>query len=46
MEVYKLEEYKVEVIVFVGVGSPEEAGTQQGAAPGVRAAKSSELREG
>ena len=40
MEVYKLEEFKEEVIVLVGLGSPEEAGTQQGKAPGVRAAKS------
>ena len=42
MEVYKLEESEEEVTAL----SPEEAGTQQGVAPGVRAAKSSELREG
>ena len=43
MEVYKLEESEEEVTVL----SPEEAGTQQGGeAPGVRAAKSSEFREG
>ena len=39
MEVYKLEESEEEVTVL----SPEEAGW---AAPGVRAAKSSEFREG
>ena len=29
VEVYKLEESEEEVTVFVGVGSPEEAGMQQ-----------------
>ena len=42
MEVYKLEEFKGEVTVL----SSGEGGTQQGEAPGVRAAKSSEFREG
>ena len=30
MEVHKLEEYEEEVTVLVGMGSPEDAGTQQG----------------
>ena len=30
MEVYKLEEFKEKDTVLVGLGSPEEAGTQQG----------------
>ena len=42
MEVYKLENSEEEVTVLF----PEEAGTKQGAAPGVRATKSSEFREG
>ena len=43
MKVYQLEESKEEVTLLVGVESPKRAG---GAAPGVRAAKSSESREG
>ena len=45
IKVYKLEDSDEEVTVLVGVGSPEEARTQQkrGAAPGVRAAKSSDF---
>ena len=45
MDVYKLKESKEEITVLVGVGSPEEAGTQQGVPPGVRAAQSFESRE-
>ena len=41
MEVYKLEESEEQFTVLAGVGSPEEAGTQQGEALGVRASKSS-----
>ena len=46
MEVYKLEDSEEEVTELVGMVSPEKARTQQGAVPGVRAAKSSESREG
>ena len=42
MEVYKLEETTEEVTVL----SPEKTRAQQGATPGVRAAKSSEFRKG
>ena len=42
MEVYQLEESEKEVAVLVGVASPKKAGR---AAPGVRAAKSSESRK-
>ena len=42
VKVYKLEESEKEVTVLF----PEKAGTQQEAALGVRAAKSSEFREG
>ena len=41
MDVYKLEKSEEKVTVLF----PEEAETQQGAALGVRAAKSSEFRE-
>ena len=41
MELYKLEKSEEEATVL----SPEKAGTQRGAAPGVRAAKSSEFAE-
>ena len=43
MEVYQLTESEKEVTVLVGVESPKKAGR---AAPGVRAAKSSESRKG
>ena len=43
MEVYQLEESVEEVTVLVGVESPKKAGR---AAPGLRAAKSSESRKG
>ena len=43
MELYQLEESEQEVTVLVGVESPKRAGR---AAPGVRAAKSSESRKG
>ena len=43
MEVYQLEESEEEVAVLVGVGSPKKAGRE---APGVRAAKNSESRNG
>ena len=46
MEVCQLEESEEEVTVLVGVGSPKKVRKQQGEAPGVRAAKSSESREG
>ena len=42
MEVYQLEESDEEVTLLVGVESPKKAGR---AAPGVRAAKSSESRK-
>ena len=42
MEVYQLEEFE-EVTVLVGVKSPKKS---ERAAPGVRAAKSSESRKG
>ena len=42
MELYRLKKSEDEVTVLVGVGSPKEAGTQQG----VRAAKSSQSRKG
>ena len=41
MKIYKLEESKEEVTVLVDV---EEAGTQQGANPGLSATKSFEFR--
>ena len=43
MEIYQLEESEEEVTVLVDVESPKKAGR---AAPGVRAAKSSEFRNG
>ena len=43
MKVYQLKESKEEVTVLVGVESPKKAGR---AAPGVRAAKSSDSRKG
>ena len=43
MEVYQLEESEEEATVLVGVGSQKKVGR---AASGVRAAKSSESREG
>ena len=43
MEVYQLEEPEEEVTLLVGVEYPKKAGR---AAPGVRAAKSSESRKG
>ena len=43
MEVYQLEESEEKGTVLVGVGSQKKAGR---AAPGVRAAKSSESRRG
>ena len=46
MEVFKLEKVEEEVTVLVSVGSPDEARTQQGAVPRVKAAKSSESKEG
>ena len=47
MEVYQLEESEDEVKVLVGVGSPKKSwDAARRAAPGVRAAKSSESRKG
>ena len=43
MEVYQLEESEEEVTLLAGVGSQKKSGR---AAPGVRAAKSSESRKG
>ena len=43
MEVYQLEESEEEVTLLVGVESQKKAGR---AAPGVKAAKSSESRKG
>ena len=43
MKIYQLEKSEEEVTLLVGVGSPKKAGR---AAPGVRAAKSSESRNG
>ena len=46
MEVYQLEKSEEEGTVLVGVGSPKSRDTAGGAAPGMRAVKSSESRKG
>ena len=47
MEVYQLDDSEEEVTVQIDVGSPKKSGNASGrAAPGVRAAKSSESRKG
>ena len=47
VEVYQLDDSEEEVTVQIDVGSPKKSGNASGrAAPGVRAAKSSESRKG